>query len=196
MTMESGVNLLSTLSNDGLGFKANYNNFDGSIYVNNGYITGKSTSSVTNTNAYTLPTQLQPIGVADSCLINLSGGGRLQGSSSGQYIRVEGSMIIDSNNSLKGFYFNPTLTGTYSTQNVFAIHSTYGGAYLNTATPQASAILQADSVTQGFLKPRMTTAQINAITTPANGLEVYNTTLAQPCFYDGIAWRKVTHSTM
>jgi hypothetical protein len=42
----------------------------------------------------------------------------------------------------------------------------------------------------------MTTAEINAIVSPANGLEVYNTTLAQPCFYDGVAWRKVTHSTM
>jgi hypothetical protein len=53
-----------------------------------------------------------------------------------------------------------------------------------------------NSTTQGFLKPRMTTAEINAIVSPANGLEVYNTTLLQPCFYDGIAWRKVTHSTM
>jgi hypothetical protein len=59
-----------------------------------------------------------------------------------------------------------------------------------------SAKLQINSTNRGFLAPRMTTAQINAITTPANGLEVYNTTLAQPCFYDGIAWRKVTHSTM
>jgi hypothetical protein len=59
-----------------------------------------------------------------------------------------------------------------------------------------SAILQADSTTKGFLPPRMTTTQINAIVSPANGLEVYNTTLACPCFYDGIAWRKVSHTTM
>jgi hypothetical protein len=61
---------------------------------------------------------------------------------------------------------------------------------------QASASFQIDSTTKGFLMPRMTTAEINAIASPANGLEVYNTTLACPCFYDGIAWRKVSHTTM
>ena len=60
----------------------------------------------------------------------------------------------------------------------------------------ASAILEVKSTTQGFLPPRMTTTQINAIASPANGLEVYNTTLACPCFYDGTAWRKVSHTTM
>jgi hypothetical protein len=59
-----------------------------------------------------------------------------------------------------------------------------------------SSIFEVASTTKGFLPPRMTTTQINAIASPANGLEVYNTTLAQPCFYDGVAWRKVTHSTM
>lgn len=53
-----------------------------------------------------------------------------------------------------------------------------------------------ESTTQGFLKPRMTTGQINAILLPVNGLEVYNITLLQPCFYDGTGWRKVTHSNM
>jgi hypothetical protein len=62
--------------------------------------------------------------------------------------------------------------------------------------PVSSARMNIESTTQGVLKPRMTTTQINAIATPAIGLEAYNTTLQQPCFYDGIAWRKVTHSTM
>jgi hypothetical protein len=60
----------------------------------------------------------------------------------------------------------------------------------------ASAIFQLNSTTQGFLPPRMTTAQINAIATPANGLQVYNTDLAQPCFYDGAGWKKVSHTNM
>jgi len=63
-------------------------------------------------------------------------------------------------------------------------------------TQIASAQLQVDSTTSGFLPPRMTTTQINAIASPANGLEVYNTTLACPCFYDGTSWRKVSHTTM
>lgn len=45
-----------------------------------------------------------------------------------------------------------------------------------------------NSTTQGFLKPRMTTTQKNAIVTPAAGLEVFDTTLGRPCFYSGSAW--------
>ena len=52
----------------------------------------------------------------------------------------------------------------------------------------ASARLQVDSTTQGFLPPRMTTTQKNAIATPATGLQVYDTTLNRPCFYDGTTW--------
>ena len=39
----------------------------------------------------------------------------------------------------------------------------------------ASAVLEANSTSQGFLPPRMTTTQRNAITAPAAGLHVYNT---------------------
>jgi hypothetical protein len=59
-----------------------------------------------------------------------------------------------------------------------------------------SAILQANSTTQGFLMPRMTTAQINAILLPANGLQVYNTTISHTCCYQGGAWVKFNHSPM
>ncbi|NBW35169.1 MAG: hypothetical protein EBR30_09150 [Cytophagia bacterium] len=189
MGIQAGVNLMATQSNDGLVFKANYNIFDGYIYNNSGYFLGASTGIATDTSAYFLSTQLQPVGGANSNLINLSGGGRLQGSATGNYIQVSGNMQVDSPvNILRGFYFNPTLSGAYSNANVFAVHSTYGGAYLNTATPNASAILQADSTTQGFLKPRMTTTQKNAIASPAAGLEVFDTTLGRPCFYSGSAW--------
>jgi hypothetical protein len=40
---------------------------------------------------------------------------------------------------------------------------------------QSSAILQVDSTTKGFLKPRMTEAQRLAIASPDTGLEVYQT---------------------
>ncbi|MFY7886087.1 MAG: hypothetical protein ACOVOV_14705, partial [Dolichospermum sp.] len=83
-----------------------------SIFLNSGFIYGSNTGVVTNTQAYAMPTQLNPIGSANSCLINLSGGGRLQGSADGQYIRVEGTIQLDgASNELKGFFFNPTLTG-------------------------------------------------------------------------------------
>ena len=60
----------------------------------------------------------------------------------------------------------------------------------------ASAQLEMISTTQGFLMPRMTTTQINAIASPATGLEVFNTTLNCTCFYNGTSWRQVTHTAM
>lgn len=53
---------------------------------------------------------------------------------------------------------------------------------------QASALVTMNSTTRGFLPPRMTTTQKNAIATPAVGLMVYDTDLNRPCFYSGSAW--------
>jgi hypothetical protein len=52
----------------------------------------------------------------------------------------------------------------------------------------ASAQLQVDAIDQGFLPPRMTTAQKNLIATPATGLQVHDTDLNRPCFYNGTSW--------
>jgi hypothetical protein len=58
----------------------------------------------------------------------------------------------------------------------------------------ASAILQADSTTKGFLPPRMTTTQKNAIASPAAGLMVYDTTLNKLCVRTASAWETITSS--
>ncbi len=52
---------------------------------------------------------------------------------------------------------------------------------MGTNTPDASAILDMQSNTQGVLVPRLTSAQRNAIVTPANGLLVFDTDAS--CFY-------------
>ena len=56
---------------------------------------------------------------------------------------------------------------------------------IGTSTPDASSVLEMQSSTQGVLVPRMTTAQRLAITTPANGLLVYDTNF--DCFFYYIA---------
>jgi hypothetical protein len=56
--------------------------------------------------------------------------------------------------------------------------------YLNSP----SVLFGLSSITKGFLKPRMTTTQRNAIVTPATGLEVYDTTLNLPYYFNGSAW--------
>jgi hypothetical protein len=60
------------------------------------------------------------------------------------------------------------------------------------ATANASAILDVQSTTKGFRLPNMTTAQKNAITSPAAGLMVFDTTLAKACVYSGAAWQTIT----
>jgi hypothetical protein len=44
------------------------------------------------------------------------------------------------------------------------------------------------STTKGFLPPRMTSVQRNAIATPAAGLIVYDTTVNKHYGYDGTTW--------
>jgi hypothetical protein len=73
--------------------------------------------------------------------------------------------------------------GTFST----AFFST-GNVGIGTTTDVASAQLQMSSTTQGFLPPRMTTTQKNAIATPATGLMVYDTTLNLMALYNGTVW--------
>jgi hypothetical protein len=56
------------------------------------------------------------------------------------------------------------------------------------STQNASAQLQIDSTTKGFLPPVMTTTQKNAIATPASGLVVYDSTTNKLCCYNGSTW--------
>ncbi len=53
-------------------------------------------------------------------------------------------------------------------------------------SPDASAKLDVSSSTQGFLPPRLTNIERNAIVTPSDGLIIFNTTTGCPnYFYDG-----------
>jgi len=79
----------------------------------------------------------------------------------------------------------------YQGTNELASISKDGNLLLNTTTDLASSILTMNSTTKGFLPPRMTTTQINAIASPAVGLVVYNTTLNVLCVYTG-TWQKMT----
>jgi hypothetical protein len=51
----------------------------------------------------------------------------------------------------------------------------------------ASAIVDITSTTKGFLPPRMTTTQRDAISSPAAGLVIYNTTTSKLQVYT-TAW--------
>ena len=67
-----------------------------------------------------------------------------------------------------------------------------GNLGIGTSSPNASAILDAQSTTKGVRMPNMTTTQKNAISSPAAGLMVFDTTLAKLCVYTGAAWQTIT----
>lgn len=62
---------------------------------------------------------------------------------------------------------------------------------IRTGTPNAAAALDVTSTTKGFLPPRMTTTQRNAISSPPSGLVIYNTTTKKLDFYNGTVWGAV-----
>ena len=97
-----------------------------------------------------------------------------------------------------------TLTGTTlkstvtrsSLTSVGTIASLSTGAITNSgkvivgasSAASASAVLEASSTTQGFLPPRMTATQRDAISSPAAGLTIWNATDVELQVYNGSLW--------
>jgi hypothetical protein len=100
----------------------------------------------------------------------------------GGSLRVDGG--IQGNTSLT--IVGPTiLTGGQTTVrdgNKLLVGGTSG------SVADASALLEVRSTTKGFLPPRMTTTEKNAIASPATGLMVYDTTLNLISVYNGTTW--------
>lgn len=82
---------------------------------------------------------------------------------------------------------NPT-SGFNGTE-VYRIVRASGNFLIGTSTDIASSILTVNSTTKGFLQPRMTTTQKTGISSPDNGLSVYDTDNKQPYYYDGTSWK-------
>jgi len=80
-----------------------------------------------------------------------------------------------------------TLTNSINLRKFVKVLGDDGGFSNN----NASAAFQIDGTNRGFLPPRLTTAQKNAIGTPAAGLIIYDTTLNKLCVYT-TAWETVT----
>jgi hypothetical protein len=97
---------------------------------------------------------------------------------------------------------NGSITGTSAltfeaggtNQNISIKPSGTGSVFVGsgTITPtSSSAILEASSTTQGFLPPRLTTTQRDAINAPVEGLTIWNKTNTQLEVYDGSYWRNM-----
>lgn len=75
-----------------------------------------------------------------------------------------------------------------STAFLFVGDTATGVTMGSNSNSHASAVLDLVSTTKGFLPPRMTTTQKNAIASPAEGLQMYDSTAKSPAYYDGTNW--------
>ena len=78
-----------------------------------------------------------------------------------------------------------------------AITSTFAQVSINTTgnPPAGSAMLDVQSTAKGFLPPRMTTAQRNAIQSPEEGLMVFNIQTGTIDFFLGGSWKSIGGAT-
>ncbi|MEJ5286016.1 MAG: hypothetical protein WHV60_02250 [Bacteroidota bacterium] len=80
---------------------------------------------------------------------------------------------------------------------LFGLNYIFGQAQnvgIGTTTPDNSAILELYSTSHGFLVPRLTTTQRNAISSPATGLLIYNLDNQRFEYYNGTQWVAVVSS--
>jgi hypothetical protein len=99
------------------------------------------------------------------------------------------STASSNKNTTLRIYTTNTTSGTYG--NIILSHngtSKTGNILVGTSTDVSTAIMNIESTTQGFLPPRMTTTQRDAISSPAAGLIIYNTTTNKHQGYNGTTW--------
>jgi hypothetical protein len=129
---------------------------------------------------------------------------------------IEGSSAIGTwltigNTSSGGQWYNMISTGSangegpgkllfirgssaFSAQNLIMTFDTPGNVGIATSSPNPSAVLDLTSTTKGFLPPRMTFAQRNGITNPAQGLVIYCTDCGELQVYSGTFWANMVGS--
>ena len=121
-----------------------------------------------------------------------------------------GLQIFDNTNNVLNFYngtqwqrFTHTTTATLTNGSVifsmggseldddnanFFWNNTNKNLGIGTNNQNISSLLDLTSTTKGFLPPRMTTTQRDAISTPVAGLMIFNTSFNRIEFYDGTIW--------
>jgi len=124
------------------------------------------------------------------------------------YLDCRGSIFLRNGSGGGNTSFNTTTTNSYyvmssgvnlnigKSSNYAIIYDStnnnIGMSDAGTSVTNVSSLLTLTTTTKGFLPPRMTTTQKNAIATPATGLVVYDTILNKLALYTGAAWETVT----
>jgi hypothetical protein len=182
------------------------NFFAGKVGIGSGYTPGTFQLDVTGTarvssNITAAAGQIQlGQGMFNDPVISITSGANITyigvSQSAGAFISAAnaGDNFIRNQNSNKYFYFGSGGGGLsyfrfdYSNASIIIDGNGTGSSF----TTIASSQLTVNSSTKGFLPPRMTTVQKNAIATPATGLMLFDTTLVKLCVYNGAAWETIT----
>lgn len=167
---------------------------------------GSANVSIGSTSALSLTTGSYNVAIGEASLYNVTTNshnvaiGRYAGTSSGSNATANHSQSIFIGSGTGWLSGGTALTNTTiigynlrtNLSNVFMLGRSDQTILIGEGTSVGSgSILQIDSTTKGFLPPRMTTTQKNAIATPAAGLMVYDSTLNKLCVYT-TAWETVT----
>jgi hypothetical protein len=102
------------------------------------------------------------------------------------------SLVFGGNNGYIGINNSPSIDSALRNVRTDAgtspLSISTGEVGVGDTTTYASAIFAIGSTTRGFLPPRMTTTEKNAIASPATGLVVMDITTLKLCVYNGSSW--------
>ncbi len=103
------------------------------------------------------------------------------------YKMVAGNLPVNQHMAERNFQLNNNFISNDGDDEGIRIDNA-GNVGIGISSPNTSAILDISSTTKGITFPRMTTTQRNAISSPTNGLQVFDNTTNSIWYFDGSTW--------
>ena len=94
-----------------------------------------------------------------------------------------------------GFQYNVVDNLTWTITLYYSLGASPDRVGIGTTTPDMSAMLDIQSAEKGLLIPRLSSAQMNGILSPATGLMVFNTDESNFRYFNGTGWEAIVNST-
>lgn len=174
----------------------------GSVYGANDDFNWDNVSAILTITGIFNVTQVSTFGVTKKAIIfpDFAGSGEVGnsaiiGSDNGDIVFVANTSSGAAGDKIETAYYDGTVyRSAWEVANVSSgksdllLMKTGGTVDIGTSSPAPSAVFNVTSTTQGLLPPRMTTTQKLAITSPAEGLMVYDLTLHQMSYFNGTVW--------
>ena len=102
--------------------------------------------------------------------------------------RIDNSFVFNIDAYNGSSYYSAIKINNGANANILLTPTGTGSIGIGTTSPNTSCLVDITSTTKGFLPPRMTTTEKNAIASPAAGLVVYDSTTNKLCCYNGSTW--------